>query len=179
MQQSKLLPSKRFVTEKLTTLSLALLSVIVPAESQAQRASVSVGNSKMTYFSFVNGGGIEITSNIGLIYDGTLNRRVKNYADPLFMTINDTLMINGFPESMQNMNDAGILYQHALNPEISKGKMDVRNKLSLSLRIGGTMAIYQDMMIQSQDTMYKSSSGTSLSIFPSLVPSVFSSSTDL
>ena len=75
------------------------------------------------------------------------------------MTINDTLMINGFPESMQNMNDAGILYQHALNPEISKGKMDVRNKLSLSLRIGGTMAIYQDMMIQSQDTMYKSSSG--------------------
>ncbi len=179
MLEAKFLAVQEFTTKTVVTLFLALMSVTFPVGMKAQRVSVSDSSSKMMYFSFVNGGGVEIASNVGLVYSGALNRRVENYADPLFMTMNDTVMIDGVPESMQQMNEKGILYQHELNPEVSEGKINLRNQSSLSVRIGGTLAIYQDMMAQSQNVISPSSSGQSLSVFPSFFPSVFSSNAGL
>ncbi len=154
---------------------LALASATFPKGAEAQRASVSTSTTNLAYYSFVNGGGVEIGSNVGLTYSGDLNTIVQTEAGPIQMMLNNSVMINGVPERMREMNKDGTVHQHLLSPGLSRSTIDLNDKTTVSVRIGGTLAVYRGMMYQSQNRTNHSASGQSLSVFSSLLPSVFSS----
>lgn len=154
---------------------LALASAAFPKGAEAQRASVSTSTNNMAYYSFVNGGGVEISSNVGLAYSGELNMIDNTEAGPIQMMLNDSVMINGVPERMREMNKNSTVHQHLLSPNLSRSTIDLNDKTTVSVRIGGTLAVYRGMMYQSQNRTNHSASGQSLSVFSSLFPTVFSS----
>ena len=153
---------------------LGLLPATFPSAVQAQKASVSLSASNLEYYGFVNGGGIEIGSNAGLNYAGSLNMIAKSRAVPIVMSVNDVVIMNGTPERMEKMNKQDSIYQHKLDPDLAKSTIEISDQNSLAVRIGGTMATYRGLMSQSQKATSHSAMGRSLSVFPSVFPSVFS-----
>jgi len=141
----------------------------------AQAASVTDIQAVSTNVTTVNGGGFSIVSDGGLSYGGPLNA-ITPLDTPIGVriVINDQILLDGVPASVQAQVDEGRARINSLSPELEKARLDVSSANTVSLGIAGRvpMPIAIGGSIESLRSVQVD--GQSLSVFPDLQPSVFS-----
>jgi hypothetical protein len=144
------------------------------AVAHAQSATVSEIQAVSTNVTMVNGGGFAIVSDGGLIYDGPLNAITPLAAvTGARVVLNDVVVLDGVPAEVQALVDSGRARSNALSPELVSARIDVTQRDSVMLGIGGRVPMPTAIGGSLESLRIEQVSGQSFSVFPDLQPSVF------
>lgn len=154
-------------------LGMIVMLSLFPRQARAQSATVSTTSTQLENYAYLNGGGVEIGSTTGLSYPEPLNVIADTEASPLLIRINGNVVYDGVPDRLASMKEDETLYQHKLNPRLANSEINLDNKNSVAVRIGGTLPTYTKVNYESIDSTNYVVRPTSYSVFPSIFPSVF------
>ncbi len=154
-------------------LCLIILPGFLLKQVKAQSASSTTTSTHAENYSYLNGGGFEISSSAGLAYSDPLNVIEESTASPIFIKINGNVVYDGVPDRLEKLNEDGSLYAQKLNPSLANSKIDLNQKTTVAVRIGGTIPTYQGLKYETVNSTTTSVRPTSYSVFPSFFPSVF------
>lgn len=156
-----------------------LLTLLLACGSSAwaQSARVTDIQAISTNVTSVNGGGFSIVSDGGLSYDGPLNAVTPlDLAIGVRIVINDQMLLDGVPAEVQAVVDSGRARINSLSPELIRAQLNVNSTDTAILGIGGRLPIPIAIGGNVQSLRSEQVDGQSLSVFPSLFPSVFNRS---
>jgi hypothetical protein len=156
-----------------------LLTLLLAGGSSAwaQSARVTDIQAVSTNVTSVNGGGFSIVNDGGLSYDGPLNAiSPLDSAIGVRIVINDQVLIDGVPAEVQAVVDSGRARINSLSPELVGARLNVNSTDTAMLGIGGRLPMPIAIGGSVQSLRSEQVDGQSLSVFPSLFPSVFNSS---
>jgi hypothetical protein len=156
-----------------------LLTLLLAGGSSAwaQSARVTDIQAVSTNVTSVNGGGFSIVNDGGLSYDGPLNAiSPLDSAIGVRIVINDQVLIDGVPAEVQAVVDSGRARINSLSPELVGARLNVNSTDTAMLGIGGRLPMPIAIGGNVQSLRSEQVDGQSLSVFPSLFPSVFNSS---
>jgi hypothetical protein len=143
----------------------------------AQSARVTDIQAVSTNVTSVNGGGFSIVSDGGLSFDGPLNAITPlDTAIGVRIVINDQVLLDGVPAEVQAVVDSGRARINSLSPELVGARLNVTAADTVMLGIGGRLPMPIAIGGSVQSLRSEQVDGQSLSVFPSLFPSVFNSS---
>jgi len=142
----------------------------------AQTSTVTDVVSTTVNSTFFNGAGFSITNNGSrLNYDGPLNAISNESGIPTVqVTINGETLINGVPGGVAESIPNETIRVNSLSPQLEAATLEISgSKGSVSLQIGGTVPTYTAAGGAILTRRTETADGQTLSIFPSLQPSVF------
>lgn len=143
----------------------------------AQSARVTDIQAVSTNVTSVNGGGFSIVSDGGLSYDGPLNAITPlDSAIGVRIVINDQVLLDGVPAEVQALVDSGRARINSLSPELVGARINVTTADTVMLGIGGRLPMPITIGGSVQSLRSELVDGQSMSVFPSLFPSVFNPS---
>jgi hypothetical protein len=143
----------------------------------AQSARVTDIQAVSTNVTSVNGGGFSIVSDGGLSYEGPLNAITPlDSAIGVRIVINDQVLLDGVPPEVQALVDSGRARINSLSPELVGARINVTTADTVMLGIGGRLPIPIAIGGSVQSLRSELVDGQSMSVFPSLFPSVFNPS---
>lgn len=140
-----------------------------------QSALVGVIEAVSTNVSYVNGGGMSIISDGSLGYSGPLNV-ITPLQDVVGVRVvlNEVVLIDGVPAEVQALVESGRSRSNQLSPELQQARIDVRDRDSVMLGIGGRVPMPVAIGGSTESRRIEQVTGQSMSVFPDLQPSVFS-----
>ena len=156
-----------------------LLTLLLAGGSSAwaQSARVTDIQAVSTNVTSVNGGGFSIVNDGGLSYDGPINAiSPLDSAIGVRIVINDQVLLDGVPAEVQAVVDSGRARINSLSPELVGARLNVNSTDTAMLGIGGRLPMPIAIGGNVQSLRSEQVDGQSLSVFPSLFPSVFNSS---
>lgn len=156
-----------------------LLTLLLSCGSSAwaQSARVTDIQAISTNVTSVNGGGFSIVSDGGLSYDGPFNAITPlDSAIGVRIVINDQVLLDGVPAELQAVVDSGRARINSLSPELVGARINVTSTDAAMLGIGGRLPMPIAIGGSVQSLRSELVDGQSMSVFPSLFPSVFNPS---
>lgn len=156
---------------------LALLLLAGGSSAWAQSAQVSDVQAISTNVTAVNGGGFSIVSDGTLHYQGPLNAITPlDAAIGVRIVINDQVLMDVVPAEVQALVDSGRARLNSLSPELVSARFDVSSADTVMLGIGGRLPMPIAIGGSMQSQRSAQVDGQSFSVFPDLLPIVFSRS---
>jgi hypothetical protein len=156
---------------------LLVLLLAGGSSAWAQSARVTDIQAVSTNVTSVNGGGFSIVSDGGLSYEGPLNAITPlDSAIGVRIVINDQVLLDGVPPEVQALVDSGRARINSLSPELVGARINVTTADTVMLGIGGRLPIPIAIGGSVQSLRSELVDGQSMSVFPSLFPSVFNPS---
>jgi hypothetical protein len=144
------------------------------AVAHAQSASMTEIQAVSSNVTMVNGGGFAIVSDGSLLYDGPLNAITPLAAvNGARVVLNDVVVLDGVPAELQALVDSGRARSNGLSPELVSARVDVTQRDSVMLGIGGRVPMPTAIGGSLESLRIEQVSGQSFSVFPDLQPSVF------
>jgi hypothetical protein len=156
---------------------LLVLVLTGGSSAWAQSARVTDIQAVSTNVTSVNGGGFSIVSDGGLSYEGPLNAITPlDSAIGVRIVINDQVLLDGVPPEVQALVNSGRARINNLSPELVGARINVTTADTVMLGIGNRLPIPIAIGGSVQSLRSEQVDGQSMSVFPSLFPSVFNPS---
>jgi len=165
--------NKLVVTASQCLLTSSFLLIFIPRDTNAQLASSTNLDVQRYDYTYMNGGNLAIESITPAIKNNSLNRISRGPSGNLaHIKINGVTLIDQKPEKLIELEGNNSLYSQEAN-ELESLRLDLSEKTHIRIKITGSTAGYSQLggALLSSDS--RAVNGESMSIFPTMSPSVF------